>query len=154
MIKFENETGTQYIIQRHERFNVNRLVPGDVLVLRRNPHQAMNSDFYFILRPDAVFVMRHNGLSCPDWLLPKLVRAYKHQLEVRLDALQQAKYRIGDKVRVRFSKGDYTVKNLFRDRGGQFTYILYKKGCTGLLRRRVSEGRLSATAQLLHSNAV
>lgn len=151
MIKLENETGTHYIIQRHERFNIDQLVPGDVLILRRNPRRAMNSDFYFILRHDAVFVMRRNGLSCPDWLLPKLVRTYKQQLENRLDALRQAKYRIGDKVRVGRSKGEYTVKNLFRGRDGQFTYILYKKG---LLRRRVSEGRLSASAQLLRGDAV
>ena len=153
MIKLENENGTQYIIQRHERFHINRLVPGDVLILRRDPRRAMNSDYYFLLRSDAVFVMRRNGLSCPDWLLPKLVRAYKQQINARLDELCRAKYRIGDKVKVGRGKSEYTVKNLFRGRDGQLTYILHKRG-HGMLRRRVAEKRLSAAAQLLRGNAV
>ena len=95
MIKLENETGTHYIIQRHERFNIDQLVPGDVLIAAAQSAPGHEQRIYFILRHDAVFAVRRNGLSCPDWLLPKLVRTYKQQLENRLDALRQAKYRIG-----------------------------------------------------------
>lgn len=105
MIKLENETGTHYIIQRHERFNIDQLVPGDVLILRRNPRRAMNSEFISFSATTPCLPCAAMGCPVPTGCCQSWCGHTNSSSKTGSTRCVRPNTGLGDKVRVGHSKG-------------------------------------------------
>ena len=118
-----------FVITRKELkgFDINVLMPGDVLVIRNNMKEDRPSDYFIQITPNkATVTTRYNIGELCDFQMPRYVRYLVEDLAVRLGFLRRSKFRVGDTVRCTNRKKAWnkTVRNVIANTDGEVFYTL------------------------------
>ena len=133
LIKSKKMGSVLYALTRKDlkKFDINELMPGDVLVVLKSMEVNSDSDYFVHINADATTVTtRYNLCTLYDYQMPRYIRRLTEDINVRLGYLRRSKFHVGDIVRRTDIKKcqHLRVRNVIANENGDVSYDVGRKG--------------------------
>ena len=153
--KINNER-IMFVLERKElkKFDINRLMPGDQLVVIKKVKENRPLDYFISIDFDkAVVTTRYNLRKLCGYQMPQYVRWLVEDINTRLGYLRRSKFRVGDIVRRtdRKNAANEVVCNVIADENGNVFYVL-ENNKKFFPKKMISEDSLRAVVRNITPN--